>query len=418
MIKNGKLLEGKEVHFRLTTNDLLERGKLSKIAFGTVTDKDKIVKDLKIVEKEYTEYSPATFSGKIWDKLTGKNAKKESKNTVVFVQEKNGSISADDHRYIEWLIKEKKETPKVYLIPEKNKKENKKDTTIHLLDDKDMKKLKNSFWKRQYKKFLAVPAKITKDALIATIPRTLIPIIILTILAYTRRNEISIERILAYASVSIGFIAIGFALIFQTILNWMTFWSEFTSEACEPAIEKLERWLQTRKKNNNFTLKISKAIIGILRFLGARGDVLIAGPLLGIGAVFLSRLALGPVGQTTSVFTMSGFLLILANIFVGSITSGPYSQIVAHLRSVGKITNKTSTYLGIFDTFRLSLGKVADFGYQVLYNIIQLVLGVVFWVALLISDRLFPKHKVTKITNKDDLDFINKTIQDLQKQKA
>ena len=426
MTETGNWLKGKEVHFRLTTNDLLENDKVSKTAFGFVSSDETIIKDMKITTKKYTEYTPSSFSSKIWSKVTGKDAvKKKDPSIVVFVQEKDASVSADDHRYIEWLIKEKKEYPKVYVIPEEDT-EKKKDEKIHLLSDKEIKKLKNSFWKRQFKKFMAVPAKISKDAIIATIPRTLIPIILIALLAYVTKDEAKLERVFAYAGVSIGF-AFGFALIIQTILNWMTFWSEFTREAFDPQISSLENWLNKKeellsksksffgKKITAFNMAIARNITGLLRFISARGDVLIASPLLGIGCVYIARAALGPMGQTESVFTMYGFLLVLANVVVGSIASGPYSQIIAHLRSVGKITNKASTYLGILDSIRLEFGRVADFGFQVLYNVTQVILGTFFWILLLISDRLFPKHKLIRLTSTEKLTLIKDVINKLKK---
>ncbi|MFA6091625.1 MAG: hypothetical protein WCU88_00015 [Elusimicrobiota bacterium] len=414
-------LRGKELHFRLRSNDLLESGKLSLTAVGAGINGDLSLGGYVFEEKEFTEYAPPTILGKIIDKLTGSNAvSKDDPSVFVIVEEKNGSISPDDVRYAEWLGRKKGEKPRILMVPELEREQAAESAQPHrLLGEEEARRLR-SFWERQWRRVKALPAPITHDAALAAVPRTLIPMAFCIGLAYLKRNEVPLERAVGYIGMAFGF-AVGFALFNQTVLNFITFWSEFTKDVFEPYIEALEQWVavqgealrlriregsRVRRPLLKLCVSFAKKCIYVLSFISARGDVLIAGPLLGIGCVYIVRLILGPVGETVSVLTLKGFLLVLGNVVLGSLASGPYPQVIAHLRSVGKITNRTSMYLGILDTIRMELGRVADFGMQTLYNVIQGTLAVVFWFLLFFVDRCYRKPCVRRLKDKRDAELL------------
>lgn len=394
-------LRGKELHFRLAVNDLLEDGKKSLTAIGSGSTEDSILRDCALHEKEYADYSPQSILGKIAATIAGgRVAVADDPAVVVVVQERAGSVSADDLRYIEWLCETRGEVPRVIMIPEAgHAHESGGAQPHHLLDENEERRL-HSFWKRQLRRLKALPAPITKDAALVAIPRTFIPVAFSVFLAYLKRDEIPIGRSAAYVGLAFGF-NIGFGLFSQTVFNWFTFWSEFSRDAFGPSVLRLEKKIGA----NIFT--------GVLGFMSARGDVLIAAPLLGIGTMYLARLVLGPVGETVSVLTWRGFLLVLGNVIIGSLAGGPYPQVIAHLRSVGKITNKASLYLGIVETIKMEIGRIADFGMQVLYNAIQGTLAVVFWILLLAADRCYVKPVMHALERKQDVELARRLFSGL-----
>lgn len=401
-------LAGKEIHFRLATNDLLEDGIKSLTLIATGPDEDSLLRNAVLEKKEYTEYSPQSILGKFAATVAGRSvAAKDDPGVVVVVLERNGSVSADDLRYIEWLSEARAEAPRVIMLPETghHHKTSDGEQPHHLLAANEEKRI-NSFWKRQARRLKALPAPITKDAALVAIPRTFIPVAFSVFLAYLKRDEIPLGRSAAYVGLAFGF-NIGFALFSQTVFNWFTFWSEFSRDAFGSHIRDLESWIARQGPS----FRILRYLASFLGFISARGDVLIAAPLLGVGTMYLARLVLGPVGETVSVLTLRGFLLVLGNVIIGSIAGGPYPQVIAHLRSVGKITNKVSIYLGIVETIKMEVGRVADFGMQVLYNAIQGTLAVVFWILLLIVDRSYVKPHIHCLQHKQDIDLIRRLLE-------
>jgi len=376
-------LTGKEVHVRLASNELLEADKRSVTAIGLT--------GTRFETKGYADYRPKPLLAKLLGGLAGRSVKKsDDPRCVVLVEERKGSLNPDDARYIEWLADQTGERPAVLLVPEKE--------TEARLDPSPAARRHEpgpdggAFWSVQWRRFCALPAPITKDAALAAIPRTAIPIGFSIFLALLKRDEVPLERAALYVGLAFAF-AVGFALCNQTVLNWFTFWSQFTREGLEPMVHRLERAAAGSKAG--------RGLVALLSFVSARGDVLIAAPLLGVSTSYLARLVLGPVGETVSVLTLKGFWLVFLNVLIGSIAGGPYPQVIAHLRAVGRVTERTSIYLGILDTVKMELGRIADFGFQTLYNSIQVVLAVVFWVMLLVADRCYPKPEVTRLAGED-----------------
>ncbi len=387
-------LRGKELHFRLTVNDLLEDGKTSLIAVSRGGGEAEIVGDAILKSRRYREYSPQSILSALVATASGRRARaKPDPAVVVLVEERDGSVSADDHRYIEWLSETRGEVPRVVLVPERGRRPGAEGAGPDSSNE-GAGRPGGSFWSRQYRRLKALPAPITRDAALVAIPRTVIPVAFSVLLAFLKRAEIPLERSAAYVGLAFGF-NVAFGLFSQTVFNWFTFWSEFSRDAFGPAVRALSARAAGRGR-------AVRALAGALSFVSARGDVLIAAPLLGIGTMYLARLALGPVGETVSVLTWRGFLLVLGNVIVGSIAGGPYPQMVAHLRAVGKITNKASIYLGIIETVKMEIGRIADFGMQVLYNAIQGTLAAVFWILLLVVDRCYAKPIVEPIRDARD----------------
>ena len=382
-------INGKEVHVRLVSNDLLEADKPSVTAVGSGASVDALLAGCAIETKKYTQYPPESMTRKLTDGLFGRGiARNPDPKAVVVVTEKNGSLSADDARYIEWLAGLKREYPRVIMLPEASHPSH-PESPRRLLDEGS---LDASFWARQWRRLKALPAPITRDAALAAIPRTAIPIGFSLFLAFLKRHDIPMSRAAGYIGLAFGF-AVGFALFNQTVLNYITFCSELTREIFDPAIKALERRLAPGV--------LARLCLNVLAFVSARGDVLIAGPSLGIFCTYLARLALGPVGETVSVLTFYGFFLLLCNVLVGSFAGGPYTQVIAHLRAVGRISNKTSMYLGIVETIKMELGRLADFGMQTLFNAAQLFIAVFFWALLLVVDRCYRKPEVIRLSNDD-----------------
>jgi len=375
-------IEGKEVHFRLVSNDLLEAGKPSITAVRAASGKEEFRTWV------YPQYSPESMARKIVDGIKGAGiAYPLEPRTIVVVAEKDGSISADDARYVEWLAGVKREHPKVLMIPESGK-------TVVAEGPRKVLAEGGEFWERQWRRMKALPAPITRDAALAAIPRTAIPIAFSLFLAFLKINEIPLQRSLIYTGLAFGF-AVGFALFNQTVLNYITFCSELTRDVFDPAMKSLERRFADGGVFVRFCLNT-------LAFVAARGDVLIAGPSLGVGCTFVARLALGAVGETQSVMTAYGFFLVVVNTLVGSFAGGPYGQVIAHLRAVGRISNRASMYLGIIETIKMELGRLADFGMQTLYNSVQVFIAVFFWGLLLVVDRCYRKPEVFRLAEDDD----------------
>ncbi|MFH1727700.1 MAG: hypothetical protein ABIA04_04710 [Pseudomonadota bacterium] len=399
-------LKGKEVHIRIKTNDLLEVKKTSVVARGKFEGKS-LVNELEVKNLKISDY-------KIGLKLQRnlKSLTEQENNTVVIVREIKKTISPDDVRYIASLANQKGYNPIVYILPEDKEKKLKQEMESKraLVDDVEKEELMAySFAKRHLIKLKSVPTRVSKDAAIAAVPRTLMHLILIIVLYLTRQDEVTFERFLAYTAVAI-IITLGFCLIFQTVLNWMTYWSEFTYELFEPLIKKLEGYLDLKESKKGFSIikELTKTLLNVCKFISARGDILIAGPLLGIFASTVSRIALGAVGQTASVFTLWGLFLLFANIIVGSIASGPFVQMIAHIRARGAVTERASIYLGIFDTLRMEFGRVADFGYQTLYNVVQVIFGIFFWILMLFADALYkkPDMKFT-LTSDEEKELVN-----------
>lgn len=382
------LISGKEVHFRLVSNDLLEAGKPSVTAVAAAGAAETIVSRGKLESREFPQYPPETMRRKLLDGLAGKGiAYPLEPSTVVVVAEKGGSLSADDARYIEWLAGLKREYPMVLMLSE---------TQVPVAQKKDARQspVGGTFWDRQWRRFKALPAPVTKDAALAAIPRTAIPVGFSLFLAFLKINEIPLQRSLIYAGLAVGF-AVGFALFNQTVLNYITFCSELTRDVFDPAIKALERRFAAGGV-------LARFAINALAFVSARGDVLIAGPSLGVGCTFIARLALGAVGETQSVMTPYGFFLVVVNVLVGSFAGGPYGQVIAHLRAVGRISNRASMYLGIIETIKMELGRLADFGMQTLYNSAQLFIAAFFWALLLVVDRCYRKAEIVRLAPDDE----------------
>jgi hypothetical protein len=423
-------LHGKELHFRLVVNNLLEDGKKSLTAVSRGATEEAVLGAATLRAQDYTEYSPQSILGALAATVAGRRAcAAADPGAVVFVQERDGSVSADDHRYIEWLSETRGEIPRVILLPEAGRAHHEEGEAQphHLLDAKEEARLR-SFWRRQYRRLKALPAPITKDAALVAIPRTFIPVAFSVFLSYLKRSELPMGRAAAYVGLAFGF-NIGFGLFSQTVFNWFTFWSEFSRDAFGPSVLGLEAWVsrqgarargsihsQGPLRRGTLTLVLggAKLCTNALGFVSARGDVLIAAPLLGIGTMYLARLVLGPVGETVSVLTWGGFLLVLGNVVIGSLAGGPYPQVIAHLRAVGKITNKASLYLGIVETIKMELGRVADFGMQVLYNAIQGTLAVVFWALLLLVDRCYVKPVIEPLSRKQDIASVRRLFDELR----
>jgi hypothetical protein len=421
-------ITGKEIHVRLLSNDLLEMDKRSLTVVGIGGADKAFVHNSALEKKRFTEYNPQRILGKMRDLVSGKTILvKEHPDVFVVIEEKRGNVSADDARYIEWLTYSKGERPGVIMLPEHDTQ-----TSQAAQSDRPSRGSSipqgESFWKRQFRRFIALPAPVTKDAAIAAIPRTLFPIILSILLAYIKRNEVTALRVGTYIGVSTG-ITLGFSLFNQTIMNWMTFWSEFTSDALEPLVDALERWRAAlekpsegnlldksslRRKRVNVGITLARYAISLFSFISARGDVVLGGPLLGIGTLFAMRLALGPIGQTASVLTVTGFLLMLENNIVGNVTGGPYIQVLSHLRAVGKISNRASLYLGIFDELRMQVGKLSDFGFQILYHVVQVMIAVVCWIMLLICDRFYRRPEVHCLERQNDIEFVARLLNQLR----
>ncbi|MBI4372085.1 MAG: hypothetical protein HY552_07285 [Elusimicrobia bacterium] len=404
------LIRGKELHLRLRSNDLLESGRASLTAIGAGTGDASLVKDPVLESKEYTAYPPESIWTKIFRGLSGRMAASgERADVVVVVEEKNGSLSPDDVRYIEWLGRQKIGVPWVVMVPESGRHAEDHQVSAHALSEAEAKKLRAaSFWRRQLRRLRALPAPITKDAALAAIPRTAIPVGFSVFLAYLKRGDIPLERSAVYIGLAFGF-AVGFALFNQTVLNYITFCSEFTREAFEPWIRALDRVLSRGRGH-----WLARAFLGVLSFVSARGDVLIAGPSIGIICTYIARLALGPVGETVSVLTFYGFFLVVCNVVVGSFAGGPYAQVIAHLRAVGSISNRASMYLGIVETIKMELGRLADFGMQTLFNALQGALAVGFWLLLLVVDRCHRKPEVHCLKEKGEIDAVRKLFDALR----
>lgn len=405
-------LEGAELHFRLVSNDLLEAGKRSVTAVASGATDEAVLSSAAVVDREFGEYAPQGILGKLYERAKGRTPQaKERPGVVVVVEEKHGSISADDMRYVEWLMRTKGEAPRVVMVPEVGHKAGSDhEHPRHLLEQEEEKKI-GSFWKRQWRRMKALPAPITRDAALAAIPRTAIPVGFSLFLAFLKRDEVPLERAMVYVGLAFSF-AVGFALLNQTVLNWFTFWSEFTRDGLEPYVKSLHRWVSHRTAG--FVAGLAGALMHLLSFVSARGDVFIAGPLLGIGCSYLARLALGPVGETTSVLTLYGFFLVVFNVVVGSIAGGPYPQVIAHLRAVGRISNRASMYFGILDTIKMETGRIADFGMQTLYNSIQVTFAVVFWALLLVVDRCYVKPDVHCLKHRKDIELARRLFEKLR----
>jgi hypothetical protein len=402
-------LAGKELHVRLVSNDLLVAGKTSLTAVGSLNADASDLVAPRFLSKRYPEYNPKSIVGALCDHALGRGpATSVDPKTVVLVEERNGNISADDARYIEWLGLQKGERPLVVMVPSLDAAQPAAPAATGRAHDAAP-TLAETFWARQWRRMKALPAPVTKDAALAAIPRTSIPVGFSAVLAYLHSGDVPLERALMYIGLAFGF-AIGFALLNQTVLNWFTFWSEFTRDAAEEPIKSLRRTLGEEAASKG----AAGWIVAALSFVSARGDVLIAAPLLGIGCSYLARLVLGPVGETVSVLTVTGFLMVLSNVVIGSIAGGPYPQVIAHLRAVGKISERASIYLGILDTIKMELGRIADFGMQTAYNAIQVVLATVFWAMLLVVDRCYPKADIKRLTSQRDVAAARELLKSLR----
>ncbi|MBI4372088.1 MAG: hypothetical protein HY552_07300 [Elusimicrobia bacterium] len=403
-------LQGKEVHLRLRSNDLLENGRTSLTAIARGTGDFTLVEHPVFESRVYTAYPSESILTKITRRLTGRSVPNgERSDVAVIVEEKNGSLSPDDARYIEWLAREKGTTPWVIMAPELDHQSDGVHSTADSPGAEDRMFEATSFLKRQMRRLRALPAPITKDAALAAIPRTVIPIGFSLILAYVNRHAIPLERSLGYIGLAFSF-AVSFALFNQTVLNYVTFCSELTRDALDRPIRALGRILSSRAGPH----PLVNALLRALRFIGARGDVLIAGPSLGILCTYLTRLVLGPVGETVSVLTLLGFFQVVCNVVVGSFAGGPYNETIAHLRAVGKISNRASMYLGIVETIKMEFGRLADFGMQTLFNAIQGVLAVGFWLMLFVVDFFYPKPDVHRLKDRDEIAAVKKRFDGLR----
>lgn len=421
-------LRGKEIHLRLVSNDLLETGKDSVTVISAGDNERAIINNAVLEKKKHTEYGSQSMLGKLLDIAAGKAIKvSKDPSQVLIVEEKNGAMSPDDVRYFEWLSHTKGERPRIIMLPEIKHAGDLAKQSHHLLDKSEEAELqKASFWKRQWRRFRALPAPISKDAALAAIPRTFIPVFFIIFLAYVKRDEILLKRVTAYIGLTFVF-SVGFALYCQTLLNWVTFCSEFTRDIFEPYIERIGKWVAgqdeyfetnpgsvLRKSLSKLFTRMLRCVISFLSFISARGDVLIAWPSIGIFTTYLARLVLGPMGQTASVLSLRGFLLVVANLLVGTIAGGPYTQVIAHLRAVGKISNKASLYLQIVETIKMELGRVADFGMQTLYNVIQVCIASVSWLLLFMVDRLYVKPNVQRLKHRSEVEWVGDLFRQLR----
>ena len=295
------------------------------------------------------------------------------------------------------------------------------------------------FFVHQYKKSKYIRAPITMDAIFATIPRALIPFINSSVLLFINRNEVSsIERGLSYIALSFGF-SVGFGLISQSVLNWINYWSDFTREGLSPAIKRFKTYLEDQERKlintrsalestkniltafnlaQSSLVKIGKLSVPVLQLLSARGDVLIACPSFGIFCVYLSRLILGPMGETHSVFTLSGVGMVICNVVLGTVAGGPWNEMITHLRAVGKISNKLAIWLAALDTVKMEFGRVADFGYQKLYNVMQVIFATTFWSTLAITNSLYPKSNSTYVKDSASLRYLQQLYENFSRNEA
>jgi len=291
---------------------------------------------------------------------------------------------------------------------------------------------KMSFWKRQIQKARHIPAPINHDAILATIPRTLIPLATATTLLFIR-GDIPLERGVAYILVGFGF-SVGFGLVSQSVLNYINYWSDFTKDLFQPSIRTLENWVykQRRLFHSNLPETMSSVLsafhltkasvlmtasgtVRVLKFLSARGDLLIAGPSLGIFCTYIARLVLGPVGETLDVLTWAGFAMIMANVYIGTVAGGPYNELITHLRAVGKISNRGAIWLSVLDTVKMEFGRVADFGYQTLYYYTQAIFAATFWSGLAAVDFVYPKSDPIRLTYNNNIAYFKAKINPFKK---
>jgi hypothetical protein len=398
-------IKGKEVHFRLVSNHLLETGKPSLTAVATGGAPDAMTKACKLESRDYSEYPIDSVLLRLIETARGGGIPEPAeRRTVVVVAENDGVIGADDARYVEWLARKNSERPLLISLPSQKQAASPAAPAAAAVSSEEE---VAAFWPRQWTRMKAIPAPITKDAAIAAIPRTAIPVTFSLILGYLNRDTIPMERALTYTGLAFSF-AVGFALLNQSVLNYITFCGNLTRDIFRPAIKAVESRLGGGPA--------ARFIVNALSFVSARGDVFIADPSLGIGCTYLARLALGPVGETVSVLSLYGFLMVVGNVLTGSFAGGPYTQCIAHLRSVGKISNRMSMYLGIVETVKMELGRLADFGMQTFYNAAQMFLACFFWTLLLVVDRCYRKPEAVRITCPEDAALVASLFEALRAQ--
>ena len=104
-----------------------------------------------------------------------------------------------------------------------------------------------------------------------------------------------------------------------------------------------------------------------LKISGARvGDVVFIYIQL-CASEFISRLLLGPVGDTPAVLSLAGIGFVLLNVLQGMVCAGPIVPAINQARRSGAISERTALHLYQISGLTIHVGLLSTFGHQVLH---------------------------------------------------